>query len=98
MKKYIDYEINVNGYKIHNYIESETQLILFKEDIQDTTPIKSGLIHNAYYCRYKGGFKWKLELKKHLARILKLPIHVAWCDTREEVIGRIEVTNKLITK
>ena len=87
--------IIINGKEIKNFILSENGIFIEKSMIEDCTPI-NGIIANASKCRYNDGYKWRVELKKPVATLLRRSPHIGWFLTRETAEQHIKQIDQLL--
>jgi hypothetical protein len=86
-----------NGKKV-KYSENENYYLIAKKDTENTEKIIGTIVY-AHYCpsnREKN--KWKVELKKPIARVCNKTQPIQCCKTREEAIKKIKEIDTIVLK
>jgi hypothetical protein len=87
--------ITINGKLIEGFTQNINGIFIPIESFEEASPI-NGVILHAYKCKYKDGYKWKIEYRKPIARFLKKEIHLRWVLTRDEAKKIINQIDQLL--
>jgi len=87
--------IIINGKEIKNFTFLQNGIFIEKSMFEDDTPI-NGIIARASKCKYHSGYKWRVELKKPVATLLKRKPHIGWFLTRAAAEQRLKQIDQLL--